>query len=237
MAGDLAGDLSGGAGGDPVVDDDRHPAVQVEPLPTTPEPRDPAVELLPLPRTRRPAIPPAEILVCVTTRRSTTLKPPSPMAPMASSGWKGTPSLRTTITSSGASRASATSRARGTPPRGSPRTTTSCPRSCSSRSASNRPASARFWKPLTVLAPTLLQSAPPSQRPARVPDHGPWSLPGVRCGPDRHPPAAYTGQHWGFRVCRPAPATSPSALTSACRTVDPGRNPTGGCDTPGLQDP
>ncbi len=34
---------------------------------------------------------------------------PSPIAPMASSGWVGTPSLRTTTTSSGAPRAAATS--------------------------------------------------------------------------------------------------------------------------------
>ncbi len=37
----------------------------------------------------------------LTTSWLTTLAPPSPMAPMASSGWTGTPSLRTTITSSG----------------------------------------------------------------------------------------------------------------------------------------
>ena len=32
MAGDLAGDLSGGAGGDPVVDDDRHPPEPPRPV-------------------------------------------------------------------------------------------------------------------------------------------------------------------------------------------------------------
>jgi Acetoacetate decarboxylase (ADC) len=45
--------------------------------------------------------------------------------PIASSGWKGTPSLRTAITSSGASRRLATSAAMGTPPRGRPSTTMS----------------------------------------------------------------------------------------------------------------
>ncbi len=65
------------------------------------------------------------------------------MAPIPSSGWKGTPSLRTTITSNGASRARATSNATGIPPRGNPRTTTSCPRRYRSRCASFRPASLR----------------------------------------------------------------------------------------------
>ena len=60
-----------------------------------------------------------------TTRSFTTSVPPSPTAPIANSGWNGTPSLRTTITSSGASSARATSAATGTPPRGNPSTTTS----------------------------------------------------------------------------------------------------------------
>jgi len=48
---------------------------------------------------------------------------PSTIAPMASSGWNGTPILRTRIRSSGACKAAATSAATGTPPRGSARTT------------------------------------------------------------------------------------------------------------------
>ena len=59
-------------------------------------------------------------------RRSFRMRtPPSPIAPIASSGWKGTPSLRTTMTSSGTASARATSNATGTPPRGSPSTTRS----------------------------------------------------------------------------------------------------------------
>jgi len=54
-----------------------------------------------------------------------TRTPPLAMAPIASSRWKGTPSLRTRKTSSGARSARATSLATGTPPRGSARTTTS----------------------------------------------------------------------------------------------------------------
>ena len=52
--------------------------------------------------------------------------PPSTTAPMASSGWKGTPTLRTRIRSSGASSTAATSAATVTPPRGSARTTGCC---------------------------------------------------------------------------------------------------------------
>ena len=47
--------------------------------------------------------------------------PPSTTAPIANSGWKGTPTLRTRIKSSGASSAAATSAATATPPRGSAR--------------------------------------------------------------------------------------------------------------------
>src|SRR4051812_30442926 len=68
---------------------------------------------------------------------------PSPSAPIASSGCDGTPSLRTKMTSSGASRARATSYATGTPPRGSATTTGCSSRRWSSRAASRRPASAR----------------------------------------------------------------------------------------------
>ena len=74
-------------------------------------------------------------------RGSRTRTLPSPMAPMATSGWNGTPSFRTTITSIGASSALATSNATGTPPRGRPSTTTFRPRRPASRFPSRRPAS------------------------------------------------------------------------------------------------
>lgn len=55
------------------------------------------------------------------TRSSSMIRtPPSPMAPMASSGWKGTPSLRTTMTSSGAPNLWATSYTTETLPRKQP---------------------------------------------------------------------------------------------------------------------
>ena len=78
-----------------------------------------------------------------TTRGLMIRTPPSPMAPIPSSGWSGTPSLRITITSSGACSAWATSNATGTPPRGNPSTTTSCPRRWLTRRESSRPASTR----------------------------------------------------------------------------------------------
>src|SRR5947209_7722424 len=78
------------------------------------------------------------------TDRLSTWTPPPAMAPMASSGWAGTPSLRTTRTSSGAPRATATSAATGTPPRGNA-STSRCgsPARCSRAPARTRPASAR----------------------------------------------------------------------------------------------
>ncbi len=65
------------------------------------------------------------------------------MAPIASSGWNGTPSLRTTITSMGTAKAWATSNATGTPPCGRAKTTASSPRKNLSRAAKRRPASRR----------------------------------------------------------------------------------------------
>ena len=79
--------------------------------------------------------------------------PSSPMAPMPSSGWNGTPSLRTTITSKGASSDRATSNATGTPPRGRPSTTTCSSRRCWRRSARRRPASKRSAKNITASSP------------------------------------------------------------------------------------
>ena len=113
------------AGRDPVVDDDGGPAGERDPRPA---PRGSAARG---PRSRRaPAAgplraPPGSPRSARGRRRSATRTPPSPTAPMASSGRYGTPTLRTTMTSSGASRARAISAATGTPPRGSPRTTTS----------------------------------------------------------------------------------------------------------------
>ena len=62
------------------------------------------------------------------TSRFSTRTPPSPIAPIASSGCLGTPSLRTMMTSSGACRVRATTAATGTPPRAARR-----PRDCSWR--------------------------------------------------------------------------------------------------------
>ena len=81
-----------------------------------------------------------------TTSGSRTRTPPSPIAPMPSSGCWGIPSLRTTITSRGACSARATSNATGTPPRGSASTTGCSARHGSSRVASARPASRRSRK-------------------------------------------------------------------------------------------
>src|SRR5256885_1094072 len=77
--------------------------------------------------------------------------PPSATAPIPNSGWVGAPTLRATNTSSGASRARATSKATGTPPRGSANTSgdsNSCP---PTTEASRRPASIRSRKRIGVL--------------------------------------------------------------------------------------
>src|SRR5687767_4275989 len=69
------------------------------------------------------------------------------MAPIANSSCPGTPSLRTTNTSSGALKYLATSQATGTPPRGKASTTTSGRLAYElSFSARNFPASLRFLK-------------------------------------------------------------------------------------------
>ena len=82
--------------------------------------------------------------------------PSSPTAPMPSSGWNGTPSLRTMMTSSGAPSARATCDATGTPPRGRPSRTTGSPRRCRSLAASRRPASSRSAKAMTTLVTSFL---------------------------------------------------------------------------------
>src|SRR5438552_1657953 len=75
---------------------------------------------------------------------------PSTIAPSASSGWNGTPILRTRTMSSGASSPFAISAPIGTPPRGSASTTGSPPRHEASRAASWRPASRRS---LNIIGP------------------------------------------------------------------------------------
>src|SRR5580765_3812755 len=92
---------------------------------------------------------------CMRSSLSTST-PPSAMAPMASSGCPGTPSLRTRNTSRGTWSSRATSYPTGTPPRGRARTTTSeRPPYAISGFASCRPASARSRKPVI----SLLRSA------------------------------------------------------------------------------
>src|SRR5690606_25360862 len=81
------------------------------------------------------------------TSSFSTRVPPLATAPIASSSWPGTPSLRTTKTSSGAPRARATSNATGTPPRGSARTAAGCPAKRDRSRASARPASRRSAYP------------------------------------------------------------------------------------------
>jgi len=78
-----------------------------------------------------------------TTSSLTTRALPSPTAPIASSGWLGTPSFRTTTTSSGVCSSCATSKATGTPPRGRPTVTTSLLANELSADASARPAPRR----------------------------------------------------------------------------------------------
>src|SRR6185437_15719482 len=78
------------------------------------------------------------------TAESNTRTPPLAIAPNAVSSWPGTPSFRTTNTSSGTPNATATSYATGTPPRGKPRTRTLGSRAyCRSFPANARPASCR----------------------------------------------------------------------------------------------
>src|SRR6266511_1654792 len=95
----------------------------------------------------------------LTSPSSRTSTPPVAIAPIASSECPGTPTLRTTKTSSGAPSAFATSYPTGTPPRGSASTTTSSrpPYSSRSSSARNRPASVRLRNRL-VCVPTPLMS-------------------------------------------------------------------------------
>ena len=108
-----------------------------------------------------------------TTSELTTSTPPSPTAPIASSGWKGRRSFRTTITSRGAARLRATSNATGTPPRGRPSTTTSWPHRCPIRSANRRPASVRSAKDGALLGHMrAIVATRPGGRPVSSVLHG-----------------------------------------------------------------
>ena len=96
-----------------------------------------------------------------TIRRWMTRIPSSPTASMPSSGWNGTPSLRTMMTSSGAPSARATCDATGTSPGGRLSRTTGSPRRCRSLAASRRPASSRSAKVMTTPRDKL--PAPPGR--------------------------------------------------------------------------
>ena len=92
------------------------------------------------------ARPDAETPLWRSTSSFSTRAPPSPMAPIATSGCLGRPSLRTTSTSSGAPSADASSAATGTPPRGRPSTTGRSIVRPANACASRRPASRRSLK-------------------------------------------------------------------------------------------
>ncbi len=109
---------------------------------------------------------------------SSTRIPPSPMAPNPSSGWNGKPSLRTTMTSSGAPRERATSAATGTPPLGSAKTTGCSSRRGARRSAKSCPASRRSRK---VTMPSSPRTGSSCQKPVgNVSGGSPRSHSGVR---------------------------------------------------------
>ena len=99
------------SGGDTVVHDDGDPATEVDARPAPAEALGAGLEHLALSFLHRVPAPGA--------RPGPVDQPavedpvaPSPMAPIATSGWNGRPSFRTTMTSSGASSAAATSKAR-----------------------------------------------------------------------------------------------------------------------------
>ena len=125
---DLAGGPGGGAGGHAVVDHDGDPVQQGPPRTGRAQPAYPVVELgaaVLLQRVQRVARQPG----AARPRRGSPRgrRPRRPPRRRARAG-SGTPSLRTRITSRGACSARATSKATGTPPRGSPRTTGSASR-------------------------------------------------------------------------------------------------------------
>ena len=78
-----------------------------------------------------------------TRASSNSTVPSSTTAPSPYSGFRGAPTFRATITSSGAARRRAMGAATGTPPRGNARTMGRSPRYVSRRGASRSPASVR----------------------------------------------------------------------------------------------
>ena len=228
---------------DPVVDQQRGPAGQRQPRPV---PRGTAAPAAAPPRApaARPR-PTSTSLTCAarTTRSFSTSAPSSPTAPIASSGWKGTPSLRTTITSSGASSARATSAATGTPPRGNPSTTTSSPRRCAQPlgqpPARIHPIVERHDNPLRAcVRPVFAVSRHPA-RDVRPPSRGnTGSTTEQGLGPSRStssPPAEASGRDG----CCELPAdTLPSSFGAAseCGGAHAGTAPSGRTTTTGHED-
>ena len=201
----------GGAGRQAVVDDDHHPV----PTPSAPaghpgnappagaarRARDGARRRSRQPRCLSPA---------TTTSFATDLdrSPTAAMAPIASSGCPGTPSLRTISTSSLAPSAAATSAATGTPPRGRPSTTTSSrPEYPPSSAASARPAAVRsanrvrsvrrFTRPVNPWSPCWATDRDSSARPL------PWPIPWISQSAER-PRCAH----------QPAPTPTPASSGS-----------------------
>ena len=134
-------------GGQPVVDEDDRPAAQRPPAGGRRGRRSRGGAVRPSSRRRTSSkvsgVDVGGDAARTSTRTVSTVPPTAAMAPMASSGCQGRPSLRTTRTSSGAPSAAATSAATTTPPRGSPSTTASGGSSAASRSPSARPAARR----------------------------------------------------------------------------------------------
>ncbi len=179
-------------------------------------------------RSRRSTAAISASVTCVmaTTSGLMILTSPSPIAPMPSSGWTGTPSLRTTITSSGAPSARATSAATGTPPRGSASTTTSSPRRCSIRLARRLPASDRSRNDM-VIASVPSQSVYPAADmteamvPRWLPSRGSGS---VRAGRIQDRPGFRTAGVQASRVRRKAcvrVASSALPYPPATKSVTP----------------
>lgn len=136
-----AGSAGGGTGGDAVVDDDHGAARQRNSWTRTPVPGRLAGEFCPLLLFHRSHLGVSELRVLhdgVVDDSGTVFADGTERE----FGLVGD-TERTKITSSGAPSAAATSNATGTPPRGTPSTTTSAPRRDCIRAASRRPASLR----------------------------------------------------------------------------------------------
>jgi hypothetical protein len=193
--GDLAGGPGRGPGRDAVIDHHRHPPIQ--PLAGPPSPV--AAARASTAACSR-AWTSATLFLGTRASRMTsglrTRTPSSPTTPMPSSDRNSTPSLRTTMTSSGAPSARATWNATGTPPRGRPRTTTGSPFRCPSRTASRRPASSRSAKTMTTPRDSFLAAGavPPGTilTPGPTPGHHlEPAIPDTRTIPIHQPPSLY----------------------------------------------